>query len=125
MKLTEILKALDISKWSACWAYICDGWAGIAKLVCEAFTKLLRRCDPEKLKTYAEFAQKVATFIGGGVEIFCTDEGTRRAGLETAGAVALLAGQLSDGEYTVEELEQTMKNIDKCIDAWKGAGDEK
>lgn len=120
MKLKELLKELNIGKWSACWAFIYDGWAGIARLVCEAFTKLLRRKDPEKLRGYAEFVGKVAVFVGGGVEMFCTDEATKAAGAATANAVSVLAEHLADGEYTPEELSADIGNIEKCVNAWKG-----
>ena len=119
MKLTEMLKELNIGKWSACWAFITDGWAGIARLVCEAFTKLLRKKDPDKLRNYAEFTGKVAIFVGGGVETFCTDEATKAAGMETANAVSVLAAHLADGEYTTEELSEDVSNIGKCIEVWK------
>ena len=119
MKLTEMLKVLNIGKWSACWAFISDGWAGIARLVCEAFTKLLRRKDPDKLRVYAEFVGKVAVYIGGGVETFCTDDTTKEAGADTANAVSVLAEHLADGEYTPEELSADIDNIEKCVSAWK------
>lgn len=119
MKLTEILKELNIGKWSACWAFITDGCAGIARLACEAFTKLLRKKEPDKLRNYAEFVSKVAVYIGGGVEMFCTDEATRAAGAATTNAVSVLAEHLADGEYTPEELSADIGNIEKCVDAWK------
>lgn len=119
MKLKELLKELDIGKWSACWAFISDGWAGIARLVCEASTKLLRRKDPDKLRNYAEFVGKVAVYIGGGVEMFCTDEPTKTAGMATASAVSVLSEHLADGEYTPEELSADIGNIEKCVEAWK------
>lgn len=118
MKLTEMLKALDVGKWSACWAFITDGWAGLARLVCEAFTKLLRK-NPDKVRNYAEFVGKVAVFVGGGVETFCTDEATRAAGTETVKAVSVLSEHLADGEYTPEELSADIGNIEKCVEAWK------
>ena len=124
MKLTEMLKELNIGKWSACWAFISDGWAGIARLVCEAFTKLLRRKDPDKLRGYAEFVGKVAVYVGGGVETFCTDDTTKAAGAATANAVSVLAEHLEDGEYTTDELESDIKNIASAVDAWKAVADE-
>ena len=119
MKLTEMLKELDIGKWSACWTFITEGWAGIARVVCEAFTKLLREKDPAKLCDYAEFVGKVAVFVNCGVNIFCTDDATKAAGSATAGAVAVFAEHLADGEYTTDELTQDVTNIGKCVDAWK------
>ena len=119
MKLTDMLKELNIGKWSACWAFITDGWAGLGKLVCEAFTKILRKAEPEKLKGHAEFTQKVAVFVTGGVETFCTDEKTMAAGKATAEAIGTLAEHISDGEYTKDELAQDVANIEKCITAWK------
>ena len=119
MKLTEMLKELNVGKWTACWAFIVDGWAGIARLICEAFTKLLRRKDPEKLRSYAELIGKVAMYISGGVETFCADDATRAAGSATATAVATLAEHLADGEYTPEELSADIANIEKSVNAWK------
>lgn len=119
MKLTEMLKELNIGKWSACWTFITEGWAGIARVICEAFTKLLRKKDPGKLREYAEFVGKVAVYVNGGVETFCTDDTTKAAGAATAGAVAVLAEHLADGEYTTDELTQDVANIGKCVDAWK------
>ena len=114
-----MLKELDIGKWSACWTFITEGWAGIARVVCEAFTKLLRKKDPAKLRDYAEFVGKVAVYVDGGVNIFCTDDATKAAGSATASAVAVLAEHLADGEYTTDELTQDVTNIGKCVDAWK------
>ena len=120
MKLTEMLKELDIGKWSACWTFITEGWAGIARIICEAFTKLLRKIkDTAKLREYAEFVGKVALYVDGGVNIFCTDDATKAAGSATASAVAVLAEHLADGEYTTEELTQDVANIGKCVEAWK------
>lgn len=119
MKLTDMLKELNVGKWSACWAFITDGWAGIAKIVCEAFTKLLRRKDPDKLRDYAEFVGKIAVYVGGGVETFCTDDATKAAGTATASAVSVLSEHLADGEYTTDELTQDVANIGKCVEAWK------
>ena len=119
MKLKELMNELNIGKWSACWAFISDGWAGIARLVCEASTKLLRRKDPDKLRGYAEFVGKVAVYVGGGVELFCTDESTKTAGAATANAVSVLSEHLADGEYTPEELSADIDNIEKCVNAWK------
>ena len=119
MKLTEMLKELNIGKWSACWAFITEGWAGIARLICEAFTKLLRKKNSDKLRSYAELVGKVAMYISGGVETFCTDDATKTAGSATATAVATLAEHLADGEYTPEELSADIANIEKCVNAWK------
>lgn len=116
-----MLKELNIGKWSACWAFLVDGWAGLARLVCEASTKLLRKKDPDKLRGHAEFVGKLAVYIGGGVETFCTDEATKAAGTATANAVSVLAEHLADGKYTTEELSEDIKNIEKCINAWKEA----
>lgn len=119
MKLTEMLKELGIGKWSACWAFLVDGWAGLARLVCETFTKLLRRKDPDRLHDYAEFVGKLAVYIGGGVELFCTDDKTKAAGVATANGVSVLAEHLSDGEYTTGELSADIENIENCVNAWK------
>lgn len=119
MKLTELLKELDIGKWSACWAFLVDGWAGLARLVCEAFTKLLKRADADKLKSYSEFAEKVSVFIVGGIETFVTDVATRDAGIATANAVSELSRHIADGNYTTDELDADIRNIEVCINTWK------
>ena len=71
------------------------------------------------MRGYAEFVGKVAVYIGGGVETFCTDDATKAAGVATANAVSVLAEHLADGEDTPEELSADIKNIEKCVDAWK------
>lgn len=124
MKLSEMLKCLNISKWSAVWAFLTDGWAGLAKNICEAFTKLLRKADAGKLKEYAEFTAKVALFIRGGIETFCVDAGVRAAGMKTADAIAELAEHLKDGEYSTDEFDRDIDNIEACVDAWKKVCDE-
>ena len=124
MKISAFLKELDISKWSAIWAFLTDGFAGIAKLICTAFTKLLRKADPAKLKEYAEFTAKVALFIRGGIETFCVDAEVRAAGMKTADAIAELAEHLKDGEYSTDEFDRDIDNIEACVDAWKKVCDE-
>lgn len=124
MKISAFPKELDISKWSAIWAFLTDGFAGIAKLICTAFTKLLRKADAGKLKEYAEFTAKVALFIRGGIETFCVDAEVRAAGMKTADAIAELAEHLKDGEYSTDEFDRDIDNIEACVDAWKKVCDE-
>lgn len=119
MKITAFLKELDISKWSAIWAFLTDGFAGIAKLICTAFTKLLRKADPAKLKKYAELAATIAQYLRGTVETFMEEGKVREAALKTADAVQVLAEHLADGEYTPAELEIDVGNIKACIEAWQ------
>ena len=119
MKITAFLKELDISKWSAIWAFLTDGFAGIAKLICTAFTKLLRKADPAKLKKYAELAATIAQYLRGTVETFMEEGKVREAALKTADAVQVLAEHLADGEYTPAELEIDVDNIKACIEAWQ------
>lgn len=121
MKISAFLKELDISKWSAIWAFLTDGWAGLAKLICTAFTKLLRKADPAKLKRYAELASKVAVFLRGIIETFIEAGAVRDAALQTADSVAVLAEHLADGEYTTDELDVDVDNIKACVEAWKKA----
>jgi len=124
MKIMAFLKELNISKWSAAWAFLTDGWAGIAELLCKAFTALLKKADADKLKKYSELAAKIATFIRGGIETFLTDGAVKEAAVKTADAVNALAEHLADGEYTTEELDADVKNIEACIKLWQKAGED-
>lgn len=124
MKLGKFFDELDISKWSAIWAFLSGGWAGLAELICTAFTKLLRKADPEKLKKYAELAAKVALFLRGMVETFIEEGKVREAALKTADAVQVLAEHLADGEYTPAELDIDVDNIRACIEAWQAVDKE-
>ena len=119
MKLTELLKELGIGKWSACWAFLVDGWAGCARLVCEAFTKLLKRANADKLKSYSELAENIGKFIAYGIELFVPGGAARDAGITTANAVSELSRHMADGNYTTEELNADILNIEYCINEWK------
>ena len=114
-----MLKELNIGKWSACWAFLTDGWAGIARLVCEASTKLLKQADADKLKSYSEFAEKVGAFIVCGIEIFVAEGSARDAGIATANAVAEMSRHIADGNYSTDELDADIRNIEVCINKWK------
>ena len=123
-KLCSILSDLNISKWSAFWTLMTEGWAGLAKLICTSFTKLLRKCDPSKLKVYAELAAKIALLAQGVVDIFVSGEKEKEAATATILCIRTLAEHLEDGEYTTAELDIDVDNIVKCVDAWKKAADD-
>ena len=115
----NLLAELNISKLSAAWAFLTGGWAGLAKLLCEAFTRLLQKADPEKLKAYSDLAAKIAGFIRTGIDLFVTDERVRSAAAATAQAIEALANHISDGQYDAAELDADIDNIEACIDLWK------
>jgi len=119
MNISSILSQLDVSKFSIIWSFITDGWAGIAKLLCEAFTKLLSKADPEKLKEYSTLARNIASYIRTGIDLFVKNESIKTAATATAKAIEELAEHISNGVYDEEELKKDASNIKECIDAWK------
>lgn len=123
-KLAGILNDLEISKWSAFWTLLTGGWADLAKLLCTAFTKLLRKADPAKLKKYAELAAKIAAIVKSIVDIFVSGAKEKEAADKTIVCIQTLAEHLADGEYTTEELDEDVANIVACIDAWKQVADD-
>lgn len=123
-KLAGILNDLEISRWSAFWTLLTGGWADLAKLLCTAFTKLLRKADADKLKKYAELAAKIAAVVKSIVDIFVSGAKEREAADKTIVCIKTLAEHLADGEYTTEELDEDVDNIIATIDAWKKAADE-
>ena len=123
-KLASILNDLEISKWTAFWTLLTGGFAELAKLLCTAFTKLLRKANPEKLKKYAELAAKVALLAQRVVDIFVSGDKEKEAATATITCLKTLAEHLEDGEYTTEELEADIDNIVAAIDAWKKVADD-
>ena len=123
-KLANILNDLEISRWTAFWTLLTGGFAELAKLLCTAFTKLLSKADPVKLKVYAELAAKIALLAQGVVDIFVSGEKEKEAATATILCIRTLAEHLEDGEYTTEELDIDVDNIVKCVDAWKKAADD-
>jgi len=119
MDISTLFKQLNVSKLSVAWAYITGGWAGLAKILCEAFTKLLAKADPAKLKEYSALASNIAKFIRYGIDLFIKDEKIKTAAESTAKAIDELAQHISDGIYKEEELNADIDNITACIDAWK------
>lgn len=119
MDITTLFKNLDISKLSIIWAFLTGGWAGLAKLICEAFTKLLSKANPTKLKEYSELAAKIASFIRTGIDLFLKDEKTKVAAEATAKAIEQLANHIADGIYNEQELNADIDTITVCLDAWK------
>ena len=123
-KLAGILNDLEISKWSAFWTLLTGGWADLAKLLCTAFTRLLRKADQTKLKKYAELAAKIALLAQRVVDIFVSGDKEREAATATITCLLTLAEHLEDGKYTTEELESDIDNIGEAIDAWKKVADD-
>ena len=119
MDITTLFKNLNVSKLSVIWAFLTGGWAGLAKLLCEAFTKLLSKADPAKLKEYSELAAKIASFIRTGIDLFLNDEKIKAAAEAAAKAIEQLANHIADGIYNEQELDDDIDNITACIDAWK------
>ena len=119
MDITTLFKDLNISKFSVIWAFLADGWAGLAKLLCEAFTKILSKANPAKLKEYSELAAKIVSFIRTGIDLFLKDEKVKAAAEATAKAIEQLANHIADGIYNEQELNEGIANITACIDAWK------
>ena len=119
MDITTLFKDLNISKFSVIWAFLADGWAGLAKLLCEAFTKILSKANPAKLKEYSELAAKIASFIRTGIDLFLKDEKIKAAAEATVKAIEQLANHIADGIYNEQELNEGIANITACIDAWK------
>ena len=119
MDITTLFKDLNISKFSVIWAFLADGWAGLAKLLCEAFTKILSKANPAKLKEYSELAAKIVSFIRTGIDLFLKDEKVKAAAEATAKAIEQLANHIADGIYNEQELNEGIDNITACIDAWK------
>ena len=123
-KLAGILDELEVSKWSAFWTLLTGGWADLAKLLCTAFTKLLRKCDPDKLKKYSSLAAKIAVCAKSIVDVFVDSAKEKAAAEATIVCIQTLAEHLEDGEYTTDELESDIKNIASAVDAWKAVADE-
>lgn len=123
-KLASILNDLEISKWTAFWTLLTGGWAELAKLICTAFTKLLAKADPSKLRKYAELAAKISMFAQGIVDIFVTGDKEKDAATATIVCLRTLAEHLEDGQYTPDELDADVDNIVAAIDAWKKVADD-
>ena len=123
-KLANILNDLEISKWTAFWTLLTGGWAELAKLICTAFTKLLAKADPAKLKKYAELTARIALLAQGVVDIFVSGEKEKEAATATITCLRTLAEHLEDGQYTPDELDADVDNIIAAIDAWKKVADD-
>ena len=123
-KLANILNDLEISKWTAFWTLLTGGWAELAKLICTAFTKLLAKADPSKLRKYAELAAKISLLAQRVVDVFVTGDKERDAATATIVCLRTLAEHLEDGQYTPDELDADVDNIIAAIDAWKKVADD-
>ena len=123
-KLASILNDLEISKWTAFWTLLTGGWSELAKLICTAFTKLLAKADPSKLRKYAELAAKIALLAQRVIDVFVSGDKEKEAATATITCLRTLAEHLEDGEYTPDELDADVDNIIAAIDAWKKIEDD-
>ena len=123
-KLANILNDLEISRWTAFWTLLTGGFAELAKLLCTAFTKLLRKADPAKLKKYAELTARIALLAQRVVDIFVSGDKEKEAATATITCLKTLAEHLEDGQYTPDELDADVDNIIAAIDAWKKVADD-
>ena len=123
-KLANILNDLEISRWTAFWTLLTGGFAELAKLLCTAFTKLLRKADPAKLKKYAELTARIALLAQRVVDIFVSGDKEKEAATATIACLKTLAEHLEDGQYTPDELDTDVDNIIAAIDAWKKVADD-
>ena len=118
MDVKTIMKKLDISTLGMLWAKVTGGWSGVGVYVTKAVTKLLRKAKPEDLKEYGEIIVKVAELVN----LIVTNrvpEKYKEAALATVAAILALANHIKDGEYTQEEFDADIDNIEKCVEAWK------
>ena len=123
-KLANILNDLEISRWTAFWTLLTGGFAELAKLLCTAFTKLLRKADPANLKKYAELTARIALLAQKVVDIFVSGDKEKEAATATITCLKTLAEHLEDGQYTPDELDADVDNIIAAIDAWKKVADD-
>ena len=123
-KLASILNDLEISKWTAFWTLLTGGFAELAKLICTAFTKLLAKADPSKLRKYAELTAKIALLAQRVVDVFVSGDKEKGAATATIICLRTLAEHLEDGQYTTDELDADIDNIVAAIDAWKKVADD-
>ena len=118
MDLTTIMKSLDISTLGLLWAKLTGGWSGVGVYICKAVTKLLKKAKAEDLSKYGDIVVKVAELVKLIVNDFVPEK-YKEAALATVAAIQTLADHIKDGEYTQEEFDADIDNIEKCVDAWK------
>ena len=123
--LKQVWDSLGISKWTGIKTLLFGGWADLAIIVCNAFTKLLRKAKAEMLAAYAEFAEKIAKIINFVVELFVKDDDIKKAAISTCNALSAFASHVKDGEYTPAELDEDIDNIEKCVADWKSVAEKK
>lgn len=121
MNINTMLNTLGVSKLKAAWSLLTGGISGLLTLLAQAFTALLHKADPSKLKYYADLSSRLAKFTRYGVELFVTSECYKKAGTATADALSTFAEHVSDGEYTKAELDEDIDMIEACISLWKEA----
>lgn len=116
-----MLNTLGVSKLRAAWSLLTGGISGFLTILAKAFTALLHKADPDKLKHYADLSAKLAKLTRYGVELFVTNECYKKAGTATADALTAFAEHVADGEYTKAELDEDIDTIEACISLWKEA----
>lgn len=118
MDITSLLKKLDISTLGIVWAKLTGGWKGVAVYLCKALTALLKKLPAEELKRYAGVIRKVMELVKMIVTDF-VPVAYKDAGMKTVEAIEDLSEHVEDGEYTEEELDKDIDNVQACVEAWK------
>lgn len=121
MDIKTLWKKLDIGAVGLGWSYFRNGWAGIAKYLCEKFSKLLKKLPAEQLKYYADIAKKLAQLLRMVIDTFIKSENVKKAAEATLAEVEVFAGHLEDGDYSTAELDQDIDTIKALIKLWKEA----
>ena len=111
-------RKMDISKIKAAWAFLTDGWSGLAEYLLTVVNKVLSKCDAEKMRKTATIAISVAAVVKTACEVFAPDK-YKDAAAKTIAALESLAVALEDGNLTSDELDANIKAISACIDGWK------
>ena len=109
---------MNISKIKAAWAFLTDGWSGLAQYLLKAVNAVLAKCDAEKCKKTATIAISIAAVVKTACEVFAPDKYKSAAG-KTVEALETLAVALEDGNLTSDELDANIKAISACVDGWK------
>ena len=125
LSLKQVWDSLEISKWTAIKTLLFGGWSDLGILLCNAFTKLLKKADQDKLLAYADFASKIAKCIRFVVDLFVKDTDIKAASFSTCDALIGFSDHVKDGEYTKDELDIDIDNINACVEDWKKTAKEK
>jgi hypothetical protein len=109
---------MNISKIKAAWAFLTDGWSGLAQYLLKAVNALLAKCDAEKCKKTATIAISIAAIVKTACDVFAPDK-YRTAAVKTVDALETLATALEDGNLTADEINANIDAISTCIELWK------